>query len=90
MIGAAFDYKPVAFSVGSLRSTAGKNEGSCKILSFALVAGLDAATTLQLFGSPYRDVLATPEGDDHGNIRNLMKSGLDAVRFPAGVALASK
>jgi HopJ type III effector protein. len=36
---------------------------------------------LALFGEFYRDVLATPEGDDHQNIRNFMKTGWAGVQF---------
>ena len=49
------------------------------------------ADTLQLFGRFYReDVLKNPSGDDHGNIRNFMKSGWDGVAFPDGLALKKK
>ena len=49
------------------------------------------ADTLELFGRFYRDdVLGKPDGDDHGNIRNFMKSGWDGVSFPDGLALKAK
>ena len=44
-----------------------------------MLAGLSKEETLALFGGYYRDVVATPEGDDHPNIRNFMKSGWDGV-----------
>ena len=47
-----------------------------------MLAGLSKEETLALFGGYYRDVVATPEGDDHPNIRNFMKSGWEGV--PAG------
>ena len=44
-----------------------------------MLAGLSKEETLALFGGYYRDVVATPEGDDHPNIRNFMKSGWDGA-----------
>ena len=38
-------------------------------------------TTLKCFGRFYQDVLNTPEGNDHGNIRNFMKSGWAGIKF---------
>ena len=46
--------------------------------------------TLRCFGQYYEDVVATPDGDDHGNIRNFMKCGWKGVSFPAGLALQPK
>jgi hypothetical protein len=41
---------------------------------------------LACFGTYYRDdVLANPEGSDHGNIRNFMKTGWAGVSLPEGV-----
>ena len=55
-----------------------------------MLAGLSKEETLALFGGYYRDVVATPEGDDHPNIRNFMKSGWDGVtawsKCPLGTA----
>ena len=65
-----YDYADVAFSVGSVASAPGENTGSAKIFSFAKISGLEAKTTLSLFGDYYRkDVLGNPDGDDHANIR---------------------
>ena len=45
----------------------------------------------QLWGQYYRDVLATPDKDDHQNIRNFMKYGWDGVDFSQnGIALTKK
>ena len=46
--------------------------------------------SLQLWGQYYRDVLATPDKDDHQNIRNFMKYGWDGVDFSNGIALTKK
>ena len=86
-----FDYSAVAFKCGDLESTAEQNQGSAKIFSFAKIQKLKKETTLELFGRFYRDdVLGNADGDDHGNIRNFMKSGWDGVSFPDGLALKAK
>lgn len=94
MLETGFDYLPKSFSCGDVESAPGSNEGSCKILSFAKLAGLDAddiELTLNLFGDYYRkDVLENPDGDDHGNIRNLIKYGWEKVKFPTGLSVSPK
>jgi hypothetical protein len=84
-----YDYTPQAFRNGTLENAAGQNEGSCKTLGLALLAGLSDEEALQAFGEHYRSVLATPQGTDHGNIRNLMTHGLAGVSF-SGQALTPK
>ncbi|WP_046776965.1 HopJ type III effector protein [Streptomyces yangpuensis] len=86
-IAARYAYEPQAFRNGELANAAGENEGSCKTLGLALLEGLSDQEALQAFGEHYRSVLATPEGTDHGNIRNLMAHGLAGVSF-AGRPLA--
>ncbi|MDA7085458.1 HopJ type III effector protein [Pseudomonas sp. SA3-5] len=76
-----YDYQPSAFSNGAVENPAGQNEGSCKTLGLALLEGLSLEETLRCFGEHYRSVLANPEGNDHGNIRALMSTGLAGVRF---------
>ncbi|MBS97580.1 MAG: type III effector [Oceanospirillaceae bacterium] len=88
-IGEHFEYTPCAFRNGDLHNEAGQNEGSCKILAFGQLAGLSEAQTLACFGRFYRDVLATPEGSDHGNIRNFMDKGWSGIRFE-GIPLAPR
>ena len=80
-IAAHYQYQPSAFSNGQVESAAGQNEGSCKTLGLALLEGLSVEETLQCFGEHYRSVLANPTGNDHGNIRALMDTGLAGVRF---------
>lgn len=81
VIDAHFDYTPCAFINGEQHNAAGENAGSCKILAFAQLMGLDEQQTLACFGRFYRDVLATPQGSDHANIRNFIRSGHQGVRF---------
>ena len=76
-----YDYQPSAFSNGAVANPAGQNEGSCKTLGLALLEGLSLEETLRCFGEHYRSVLANPDGNDHGNIRALMATGLAGVRF---------
>jgi hypothetical protein len=76
-----YQYTPSSFTNCSVENTAGQNEGSCKTLSMALLEGFSDEEALLAFGEHYRDVLATPDGSDHGNIRALQAQGLAGVRF---------
>ena len=77
-----YSYTPVKFSCGSAVNEAGSNEGSCKILAFAKMHNISTEKTPFLFGRYYReDVLNHPDGQDHANIRNFIKSGWDGVSF---------
>lgn len=85
-----YDFTPTKFTNGNTVNDAGQNNGSCKIFSFAKLNDLSKEETLNLFGEFYRDdVLKNPEGSDHQNIRNFMKSGWDGVSFE-GKALSRK
>ena len=81
VIEANYDYREVAFRNGEQHNEAGQNGGSCKIFAFAKLQGYDEQLTLNCFGRFYRDVLATPEGDDHANIRNFINSGWQGIEF---------
>lgn len=81
VIDAHFTYTPTAFKNGEQDNEAGQNAGSCKILAFGQLMGLSEEETLRAFGRFYQDVLNTPEDDDHGNIRNFMRSGWNGVAF---------
>lgn len=81
-IDGAFEFTPTAFTNGELRNEAGQNSGSCKLLSFAKLQGFTEAETLACFGRYYReDVLQHPQGSDHQNIRNFMRTGWAGVAF---------
>ncbi|MEV7168136.1 HopJ type III effector protein [Streptomyces sp. NPDC093224] len=82
-VAAHYDYHPQAFRNGELANAAGENEGSCKTLGLAVLEGLSDQEALLAFGEHYRSVLATPQGTDHANIRNLMAHGLAGVTFDA-------
>lgn len=77
-------YQPTSFLNGELINEAGTNEGSCKIFYFAQLNKLNQQQTLACFGRYYReDVLENPLGDDHGNIRNFIKTGWQGIKFNA-------
>ena len=85
-----YTFTPTAFTNGDVQNEAGQNNGSCKILSFGKLNQLTEAQTLACFGKFYReDVLGNPDGDDHQNIRNFIKSGWNGVEFK-GQALTQK
>ncbi|MBT5484782.1 MAG: HopJ type III effector protein, partial [Gammaproteobacteria bacterium] len=81
-----YDFTPTRFTSGEGAhqriNEAGTNEGSCKVFGFALLHSLDRAQTLHCFGDYYRvDVLQNPEGVDHGNIRNFLRSEWAGIEF---------
>ena len=90
VIDAHYDFTPTAFCNGELQNQAGQNNGSCKVFSFARLHGLTRDQTLYCFGAYYRDdVLKHPEGTDHQNIRNFIKTGWEGISFD-GNALSLK
>lgn len=85
-----YDFTPCAFQNGSQHNAAGQNNGSCKILAFALLNHLTTEQALHCFGDYYRkDVLLHPDNDDHQNIRNVIEHGLKGLNFE-GQALSLK
>lgn len=87
-----YQYTPMRFTnglgEGRAINEAGQNEGSCRILAFARLQGLNEQETLACFGRFYRDdVLGNPTGTDHANIRHFMRDGWAGVVFD-GEALA--
>jgi len=82
LINERYDFVPTAFRNGELHNEAGQNSGACRVFAFARLHDLDPAQTLALFGAYYRsDVLRTPEGDSHPNIRQFMKGGWAGIEF---------
>ncbi len=75
VIDALYEFTPTAFKNANLLNEANKNNGSCKLFSFARLHNLSPQQTLHCFGDYYRkDVLLNPEGTDHQNIRNFTAS----------------
>ena len=89
-IEATYEFTPTAFRNGDTENAANTNNGSCKIFAFGLLNELTEQQTLACFGDYYRkDVLENPQGDDHQNIRNFIKSGWSGIEF-SGEALSAK
>ena len=84
-----YEFTPTAFENGLQHNAAGENSGSCKLMAFAEIQKLSEAATLACFGAYYYDVLKNPNGTDHQNIRNFMKTGWDGIAF-YGSALVLK
>ena len=85
-----YNFIPTQFTNGETINEPNKNNGSCKVFSFAKLNDLSKDETLALFGKYYRDdVLKNPEGTDHQNIRNFMKFGWDGISID-GNALSRK
>jgi hypothetical protein len=85
-----YTFTPTAFQNGNQHNAAGENSGSCKLFAFAKLQNLTPEETLACFGAYYfEDVLKNPEGNDHQNIRNFMKTGWNGIRFE-GEALEQK
>lgn len=84
-----YHFIPTAFKNGNHYNQAGENNGSCKVFAFAKLEQLNQEETLSLFGQYYLDVLNTPEGTDHKNIRNFMVFGWEGIQFD-GFALKKK
>ncbi len=76
-----YTFEPTRFTNGDQENKAGENSGSCKLFSFAKLNDLDTEETLHCFGQYYKDVLETPNGNDHQNIRNFMKTGWSGISF---------
>jgi len=85
-----YDFIPTAFNNRTQHNAAGKNSGSCKVFAFAQLQNLSQAETLACFGAYYfEEVLGDPEGTNHQNIRNFIKTGWDGIQFE-GEALTLK
>lgn len=82
LIDSIYAFTPTTFTNGDTVNTAGENNGSCKLFTFAKLHGFTKDETLACFGHFYTDhVLKHPEGTDHANIRNFMKYGWSGVKF---------
>ncbi len=84
VIDANYTFTATTFKNGDTNNLEGTNSGSCKIFAFAKINHLSQEATLSCFGDYYRkDVLETPNGSDHANIRNFMKYGWKGIEFMA-------
>jgi len=79
-----YEFTPTSFTNGELTNAAGENSGSCKLFAFAQLQDFSKEQTLQCFGDYYRvEVLPAPEGTNHQNIRNFIKTGWNGLKFDA-------
>jgi len=77
-----YDFTPTVFDNGTQHNASGENSGSCKLFAFAQLQNLSQGETLACFGAYYfEEVLGNPEGTNHQNIRNFIKTGWDGIRF---------
>lgn len=76
-----FNFTPTAFNNGGVKNSAEQNQGSCKVFALAQLLELNQQQALQCFGQHYRDVLATPDVDNHHNLRRVLKEGLNNIQF---------
>ena len=76
-----FDFTPSAFLNGSVANAVDQNQGSCKVFALAQLLELTQEQALRCFGEHYRDVVATPDVDNHHNLRRLLKEGLADISF---------
>lgn len=81
VIDTNYNFTPVSFTNGETINEAGQNSGSCKLFSFAKLQKLTQQETLCCFGEHYKNVLEHPDGDNHQNIRNFIKTGWDKLSF---------
>jgi heme oxygenase len=85
IIDTTYHYTPSDFTNGlsaqKISNKAGTNEGSCKLFYFARLHHLTVVQTLSLFGEYYQQVLKTPEGTDHMNIRHFKVDGWSGIWF---------
>lgn len=80
-----YTHTPTAFVNGAQKNQATENQGSAKVLSFAKLHELNEQDTLQLFAEHYAKVKATPNEEDHQNIRQFIKTGWKGVSFDGDV-----
>lgn len=83
----SFRFTPTEYTSGFgtddlLVNPAGTNNGSNKVFAFGMLYDLTEEQTLRLFCQFFEEVKESPDGTDHGNIRNFMKSGWPGIRMP--------
>jgi aspartokinase len=74
-------YSPNGFVVGENKNDSSQNQGAARVLSYAKLKNLSLQQTLELFCEHYIEVLDTKNSNSHQNIRELIKCGLEGVKF---------
>jgi len=81
VIDSSYEFSETAFDNGDVHNDVGENSGSCRLFAFAQLNKLSEQETLYCFAQYYRDVLQSPEGESHQNIRQFMQKGWSHVIF---------
>ncbi len=76
-----YNFTPSAFNNGGVINSAEQNQGSCKVFALATLLNFSKDQTLACFGQHYRDVVATPNVDNHHNLRRIVKEDVDNISF---------
>lgn len=76
-----YNYQHTAFKNGNIVNKADENQGSGKVFYFGKQENLTKEQTLHCFGEHYQDVLNTPDGNSHQNIRNFIEFGWDGFSW---------
>lgn len=76
-----FDFTPSAFRNGAVSNSSEQNQGSCKVFAMASLLDFSSQQVLRCFGEHHRDVLATPDADNHHNLRRVLAEGLSGIEF---------
>ncbi len=76
-----YEFTPTAFTNGKVENNASENQGSCKIFALQKLLNLTTEQTLLSFGQHYRDVLNTPNAENHFNLRTVVNNNSVDVEF---------
>lgn len=76
-----YDFTPTAFNNGHVPNQADQNQGSAKVFALSQLLKMTKEQTLGCFGEHYRDVLATPDVDNHHNLRRVLREGNGNIKF---------
>lgn len=76
-----YDFTPTAFRNGDVSNQVDQNQGSAKVFALSQLLDMSKEQTLGCFGEHYRDVLATPEIDNHHNLRRVLCEGNGNIEF---------
>jgi len=87
IIDSNYIYTAAAFVNGELSNGTDENQGSAKLFCFAATNQLSEEETLNCFGEYYQEVLQSPSGDSHKNIRNFMIYGWEGLKFETPVLI---
>jgi hypothetical protein len=80
-VEAWYDFTPTAFRNGDVPNQIDQNQGSAKVFALSQLLEMSKEQTLGCFGEHYRDVLATPEVDNHHNLRRVLREGNGNIEF---------